>query len=134
MESLPSAIVDFIQLLRPLFRVEVFTSFWYLMLGILIGEAKCGTAQASVFAGADYWPQRLSDLFCRPKLLYQAVMAKLVEVALASLSPAGLPTRLFWIADATYAEKPYAKRTASLGLLHRTQRVVGRAKHLKGHC
>ena len=39
MESLPPAIVDFIQLLRPLLRAEVFTSFSYLMLGILIGEA-----------------------------------------------------------------------------------------------
>ena len=54
MESLPSAIVDFIQLLRPLFRAEVFTSFSYLMLGILIGEAKDGTARASVFAGPTY--------------------------------------------------------------------------------
>lgn len=134
MESLPSAIVDFIHLLRPLFRVEVFTSFRYLMLGILIGEAKYGTARASVFADADYWPQRLSDLFCRHKLSHQAFMAKLVEVALASLYPSGLPTRLFWIADSTYAEKPYAKRTASIGLFHRTKRVVGRAKHLKGHC
>jgi hypothetical protein len=134
MESLPAAIVDFIHLLRPLFRVEVFTSFCYLMLGILIGEAKYGTARASVLAGSAYWPQRLSDLLCRHKLSHQAFMAKLVEVALASLYPAGLPTRLFWIADSTYAEKPYAKRTASIGLFHRTKRVVGRAKHLKGHC
>jgi DDE family transposase len=134
MESLPSAIVDFIHLLRPLFRAEVFTSFWYLMLGILIGEAKYGTARASVFAGADYWPQRLSDLFCRHKLSPQAFMAKLVEVALAHLYPAGLPARLFWIADSTYTEKPYAKRVASVGLFHRTKHVAGQAKHLKGHC
>src|SRR5262245_60042893 len=134
MESLPSAIVDFIHLLRPLFRVEVFTSFCYLMLGIVIGEAQYGTARARVFAGADYWPQRLSDLFCRHKLSHQAFMAKLVEVALASRYPAGLPMRLFWIADSPYAEKPYAKRTAAIGWCHRTQRVGGRAKHLKGHC
>src|SRR5215510_12447050 len=134
MESLPPAIVDFIHLLRPLFRAEVFTSFSYLMLGILIGEAKYGTARASVFAGPDYWPQRLSDLFCRHKLSHQAFMAKLVEVALASLYPAGLPARLFWIADATYTEKPYAKRIASIGLFHRTKRVTGQAKHLQGHC
>ena len=134
MESLPSAIVDFIQLLRPLFRAEVFTSFCYLMLGILIGEAKDGTARASVFAGPDYWPQRLSDLFCRHKLSHQAFMAKLVEAALACLYPTGLPARLFWIADSTYAEKPYAKRVASVGLFHRTKRVAGHAKHLQGHC
>src|SRR5919197_2749739 len=134
MESLPSVIVDFIQLLRPLFRAEVFTSFSYLMLGILIGEAKYGTARASVFAGPDYWPQRLSDLFCRHKLSHQAFMAKLVEAALACLYPTGLPARLFWIADSTYAEKPYAKRVASVGLFHRTKRVAGQAKHLQGHC
>ncbi len=95
MESLPSELVSFITLLRPLFRAEVFVSFCYLMVGILIGEAKAGTVRASVFAGADYWPQRLSDLLCRPKLSPQAFMAKLAEVALASLYPAGLPARLF---------------------------------------
>ena len=134
MESLPPAIVDFIQLLRPLFRAEVFTSFSSLMLGILIGEAKYGTARASVFAGPDYWPQRLSDLFCRHKLSHQAFMAKLVEGALACLYPAGLPARLLWMADSTYTEKPYAKRMASVGLFHRTKRVAGQAKHLQGHC
>jgi hypothetical protein len=61
-------------------------------------------------------------------------MAKLVEVALASLYPAGLPRRLFWIADSTYTEKPYTKRRASVSLFHRTKRVGGQAKHLKGHC
>ena len=134
MESLPPAIVDFIHLLRPLCRAEVFTSFSYLRLGLLIGEAKYGTARASVFAGPDDWPQRLSDLFCRHKLSHQACMAKLVDGALACLYPAGLPARLFWIADSTYAEKPYAKRMASGGLFHRPKRVAGQAKQLQGHC
>ena len=68
MESLPSAIVDFLQLLRPLFRAEVFTSFSYLMLGILIGEAKYGTARASVFAGPNYWVVYLSPADNSPRL------------------------------------------------------------------
>ena len=134
MESLPSELVSFIALLRPVFRAEVFVSFCYLIVGILIGEAKAGTVRASVFAGPTYWPQRLSDLFCHHKLSHQAFMAKLVEIALASRYPAGLPARLFWIADATYAEKPYAKRIASIGLFHRTKRVAGQAKQLQGHC
>jgi hypothetical protein len=134
MESLPAELVSCIELFRPLFRAEVFASFGYLMMGILIGEAKYGTVRASVFAEADYWPQRLSDLFCRHKLSHQAFMAKLGEVALAYLYPGGLPKRLFWIADSTHADKPYAKRVASVGVFHRTKRVAGRAKHLKGHC
>jgi hypothetical protein len=133
MESLPSELVSFMALLRPLFRAEVFASFCYLIVGILIGEAKAGTVRASVFAGAGDWPQRLSDLCCRHKLSHQALMAKLVEVALASLYPAGLPARLLWIADATYTEKPSAKRMASIGLFHCTKRVAGQAKHLQGH-
>src|SRR5262249_8552634 len=68
LESLSSELVSFIVLLRPLFRAEVFASFCYLIVGILIGEAKAGTVRASVFAGAGYWPQRLSALFCRHKL------------------------------------------------------------------
>jgi hypothetical protein len=43
-----------------------------------------------------------------------------------------LPERLFWIANATHTEKPYAEISASTGLLHRTKRVMVRAKHLKG--
>jgi hypothetical protein len=40
MESLPSELVSFIQQLRPLMRVEVFNSFCFLLMGVLIGEAK----------------------------------------------------------------------------------------------
>ena len=134
MESLPSALTTILQTFRPLMRVEVFTSFCYLLTGLLIGEAKAGTVRASVFAPADYWPQRLSDLFCRHKLSGQALMAHLAEVVLTTLYPQGLPERVFWIADATYTEKPYARHVASVGWFHRLKYVAGRAKNLRGHC
>src|SRR5438309_3132150 len=134
MNSLPSEIAQFILHFAGLFRTEVFDSFIYLFLGLLMGEAKSGTVRASVFAPADYQPQRLSDLFARHKLSHQAFMAKLVAVVLGYLYPSGLPKRLFWIADSTQTEKPYAERVASLGWFHRTKRVAGRSKKLKGHC
>jgi hypothetical protein len=134
LNSLPSEITNFIQLFRPLFRAEVFETFCLLLTGLLIGEAKFGTVRSSVFADADYQPQRLSDFFCRHQLSHQAFMSKLVAVALALLYPAGLPARLFWIADSTTADKPFADHVASIGLFHRSKQVVGRAKHLKGHC
>jgi hypothetical protein len=134
MDSLPLQLISFINQLRPLMRREVFDTLVLLLTGILIGEAKHGTVRASVFASGDYWPQRLSDLFCRHKLSHQALMAELARLALSQLYPQGLPRRLFWIADATHTEKPYAERVASTGLFHRTKRVMGRAKHLKGHC
>jgi hypothetical protein len=134
MDNLPPLLLAILQAFRPLMRSEVFASFCYLLAGLLIGAAKAGTARASVFAPADYWPQRLSDLFCRHKLSGQALMAKLVEVALSHLYPQGLPGRLFWIADATYTEKPYAHHIASVDWFHRLKYVAGRAKNLKGHC
>ena len=134
MDSLPFVLTTILHAFQPLMRVEVFESFGYLLTGLLIGEAKAGTARASVFAPAEYWPQRLSDLFCRHQLSAQALMAKLVVLALAWLYPQGLPPRLFWLADATYTEKPYAQRIASVGVFHRLKRVKGRAKHLRGHC
>src|SRR5262249_3348558 len=70
-------------------RAEVFTSFGYLLTGLVIGEVKAGTVRASVFAPADYWPQRLSDLFCRHKLSGQALMAHLTTIALTALYPQG---------------------------------------------
>ena len=134
MDSLPAELSSFISQLRPLMRAEVFDSFTFLLLGILVGDAKHGTVRASVFAPADYQPQRLSDLFCRHKLSHQAFMARLASLALATLYPSGLPARLFWLADATQTEKPYAQRVASIHWFHRTKQIAGRAKQLKGHC
>jgi hypothetical protein len=134
MDSLPAEIIGFLQPLRPLMRLEVFHSFVLLLAGILIGEAKHGTVRASVLANSDYQPQRLSDLFCCHRLSHQRLMAALAQLALGQLYPQGLPARLYWIADSTHTEKPYAQRIASTGLFHRTKRVVGRARHLVGHC
>ena len=134
MDSLPPALLDFISIFRPLLRAEVFESFTYLLCGLLIGEAKHGTVRASVFAPAAYQPQRLSDLFCRHKLSRQALMARLTEHVLTLLYPSGLPARLFWLADSTLTEKPFVRRVASVDLFHRAKRVIGRAKHLQGHC
>ena len=134
MESLPPELISFISTLRPLFRAEVFDSFCFLLTGLLIGEAKHGTVRASVFAPADYQPQRLSDLFCRHRLSHQAFMAALARLALLRLYPAGLPARLFWLADSTHTEKPFAERVSGLHWFHRTKRVAGRTNKLKGHC
>jgi hypothetical protein len=134
MDSLPLALTTILSAFAPLMRAEVFASFGYLLTGILIGEAKAGTVRASVFAPAEYWPQRLSDLFCRHKLSGQALMAQLTTVVLTTLYPQGLPQRLFWIADATYTEKPYAHHVASVDWFHRLKYVAGRAKALKGQC
>lgn len=134
MDSLPPEIVLYIVKFVGLFRTEVFESFLYLFFGVLVGEAKHGTVRASVFAPANYQPQRLSDLFCLHKLSHQAFMAKMVEVALSYIYRNVLPERLFWIADSTHTEKPHSKKVASLGWFHRTKKVDGRGKNLKGHC
>lgn len=134
MDSLPLALTTILLSFQPLRRAEVFHSFCYLLTGILIGEAKAGTVRASVFAPADYWPQRLSELFCRHQLSGQALMAHLASLTLQTLYPHGLPERLFWIADATYTEKPYAQHVASVDWFHRLKAVAGRTKALKGHC
>jgi hypothetical protein len=134
MDSLPVGVTTILYAFQPLMRAEVFQSFCYLLTGVLIGEAKAGTVRASVFAPADYWPQRLSDLFCRHKLSGQALMARLTTITLRTLYPQGLPARLFWIADATYTEKPYAQHVASVDWFHRLKYVAGRAQALKGHC
>ena len=89
MDSLPFALTTILQTFQPLMRAEVFSSFGYLLTGLLIGEVKAGTVRASVFAPAEYWPQRLSDLFCRHKRSGQALMAHLASLALALLYPRG---------------------------------------------
>jgi len=132
MDRLPAELVSFLQALRPLFRAEVFVSFGYLMAGILRGEAKSGTVRARVFARAGSWPPRLSELFCRHQRAPQGFLAALTALAWQSLYPGSRPIRLLWMADATSAENPYSQRIASRGRLHRTKRVVGQARHLRG--
>ena len=134
MNILPSVIIQLLENFRPLMRVEVFETFTLLLTGLLVGEAKHGTVRSSVFAPADYQPARISDFFTTHRVSPQKLMAKLTELVLRLRHGGALPERLFWIADSTHTEKPYAERIASLGLFHRTKRVVGRAKHLKGHC
>lgn len=134
MDILPPQLIAFIAPFRPLMRKEVFDTFKLLVTGLLIGEAKAGAVRASVLAGGDFQPQRVSDFFCRHRISPQALMAHLVAALLRALYSEGLPARLFWIADSTTTEKPYAECVASVGLFHRTKRLVGRAQHLQGHC
>jgi hypothetical protein len=131
---LPSEITQLLANFRPLMRVEVFETFILLITGLLVGEAKHGTVRSSVFAPGDYQPARISDFFTTHRVSPQKLMAKLTEVVLRSCYGGKLPERMFWIADSTQTEKPYAEKIASLGLFHRSKRVVGRAQHLKGHC
>lgn len=60
-------------------------------------------------------------------------MVKLIELVFWLCYGGELPERMFWIANTTHTEKPYTEKIASLSLFHRANRVVGRAKHLKGH-
>lgn len=134
MNILPSVIIQLLETFRPLMRVEVFETFTLLITGLLIGEAKHGTVRSSVFAPADYQPARISDFFTTHRVSPQKLMAQLTALVLRLGYGGVLPERLFWIADSTQTEKPYAEKIASLGLFHRTKRVIGRAKHLQGHC
>lgn len=134
MNILPSEIIQLLENFRPLLRLEVFETFTLLITGLLVGEAKHGTVRASVFAPADYQPARISDFFTTHRVSPQKLIAKLTELVVRSRYGSDLPKRMFWIADSTNTEKPYAEKIASLGLFHRTKRIVGRAKHLKGHC
>jgi hypothetical protein len=133
-ESLPFELISFISSFRPLFRVEVFETFSYLMTGLLIGEAKHGAVRSSVFAPSNYCPQRISDLFTRYKLSHKDFIQVLVNLVLCEIYRFGLPGRLFWIIDTTYTEKPYSKKIQDVRLWRRTKQIAGRAKHLKGHC
>ncbi len=130
MNILPSVIIQLLENFRPLMRVEVFETFTLLLTGLLVGEAKHGTVRSSVFAPADYQPARISDFFTTHRVSPQKLMARFTELVLRLCHSETLLERMFWIADSTHTEKPYAEKIASLGLFHRTKRVVGRAKHL----
>ena len=102
MDILPSALENCIHSFRPLLRAEVFATFYYLLVGLLIGEAKFGTVRSSVFAPFDYQPARVSDFFRTHRVSPQALMAELTALILRLLYGGELPERLFWIADSTH--------------------------------
>lgn len=134
MDILPPEILFLLENFRPLMRIEVYQTFLLLMSGLLVGEAKHGTVRSSVFATSEYQPSRISDFFTTHRVSPQKMMAQTTEMVLRLCCGAELPGRMFWIADSTLTEKPHAQKIASLGLFHRSKRVVGRANHLKGHC
>jgi hypothetical protein len=113
-------IIQLLENFRLLMRVEVFETFILLIAGLLVGEAKHGTVRSSVCAPADYQPARISDFFTTQRVSPQKLMAKLTELVLRLCYGGTLPERLFWIADSTQTEKPYAEKIASLGLFHRS--------------
>lgn len=108
MNILPSEIIQWLENFRPLMRLEVFETFTLLITGLLVGEAKHGTVWASVFAPADYQPARISDFFTTHRVSPQKLIAKLTELVVRSRYGSDLPKRMFWIADSTNTEKPYA--------------------------
>ena len=134
MNILPFEVQIIIENFRQLMRHEVFETFYLLMTGILIGEAKHGTVRSSVFARANYQPARISDFFRIHRLSAQEIMAKIAEEIIRKLYRRELPRRMFWIADTTLSEKVYAKKIASVGIFHRTKLITGRNRSLKGHC
>jgi hypothetical protein len=134
MEILPNAFVECLETFRPLLRHEVFLTFTYLMTGLLAGEAKYGAVRASVFAPADYQPARTSDFFTTHRVSPQRLMAALVQLMLRLVYREKRPLHLFWIGDSTLTEKPYAAQISGVRWFHRSKRVAGRGKNLKGHC
>lgn len=134
MEILPEVFTQCLAVFRPLLRAEVYLTFTYLMTGLLVGEAKWGAVRASVFAPADYQPARTSDFFTTQRVSPQRLMAALAALVLRLVYGQAWPTHLFWLADSTTTEKPFADKVAGVHWFHRTKRVAGRAKNLKGHC
>lgn len=134
MEILPEAFTQCLAVFRPLLRAEVYLTFTYLVTGLLVGEAKWGAVRASVFAPAAYQPARTSDFFTPQRVSPQRLMAALAALVLRLVYGQARPTHLFWLADSTTTEKPFADKVAGVHWFYRTKRVAGRAKNLKGHC
>ena len=134
MSILPEALSQCLAVFRPLLRHEVYLTFTYVMTGLLAGEAKWGAVRASVFAPATYQPSRISDFFTTHRVSPQRLMAALAALVLRQVYGAALPTRLFWIADSTTTEKPYAEQVTGVHWFHRTKRIAGGAQNLQGQC
>ena len=133
MDSGPLARAPILPIVQPRMRAEGFTSFGDLLTGLLIGEVKAGTVRARVFAPADYWPQRLWDLFCRHQRSGQAGMTHHEASPALALSP-GSARALGVDCRGDLHRKALGPARCLDRLVFSPQAVAGRTKPLKGHC
>jgi len=130
--ALPPALQTTLQPFRFLFHAETWPVFLCLVLGLLTGHATLACVRASLLTTSVKWHQ-CCDFYRRARWSRTAFLRATTSLVLRALYPAGLPARLWWVADTTTSDKPSARKVFGIRQFWRSARRPGQAATHQGH-
>src|SRR5947208_14987403 len=85
---------------RALFHADTWPVFLCVLAGLLTGHTALACVRASLLSADVRWRQ-CCDLYRRARWSRTAFLRATTALVLQALYPAGLPARLWWVADTT---------------------------------
>ena len=130
--ALPAALQRALWPFRSLFHADTWPVFLCVLTGLLTGHPTLACVRASLLATGVKWHQ-CCDFFRRAGWSRTAFLRATASLVLRALYPAGLPARLWWVADTTTSDKPSARRVFGIRRFWRGCRRPGQAPTHQGH-
>src|SRR5919199_4351500 len=134
--ALPPALQTALQPFRFLFHADTWPVFLCVLTGLLTGHTTLACVRASLLLSGVAWHQ-CCDFYRRARYAQRAPGAAFLRattsLVLHTLSPAGLPARLWWVADTTTSDKPSARQVFGIRRFWRHCRRPGQAAVHQGH-
>ena len=130
--ALPPALHTALQPFRFLFHADTWPVFLCVLTGLLTGHTTLACVRASLLTADVKWHQ-CCDFYRRARWSRTAFLRATTALVLRALYPAGLPARLWWVADTTTSDKPSAKRVFGIRRFWRGCRRPGQAPTHQGH-
>jgi hypothetical protein len=130
--ALPPALHSALAPFRFLFHADTWPVFLCVLTGLLTGHTTLACVRASLLVSTVAWYQ-CCDFFRRARWSRAGFLRATTTLVLQALYPAGLPTRLWWVADTTTSDKPSAKQVFGIRQFWRGCRRPGQAPTHRGH-
>jgi hypothetical protein len=130
--ALPAALQPALRPFRFLFHADTWPVFLCVLTGLLTGHTTLACVRASLLTPAVAWYQ-CCDFYRRARWSRAAFLRATTSLVLRALYPAGLPARLWWVADTTTSDKPSARRVFGIRRFWRGCRRPGQAPTHRGH-
>src|SRR5215213_2281633 len=130
--ALPAALHTALAPFRFLFHADTWPVFLCVLSGLLTGHTTLACVRASLLTADVTWHQ-CCDFYRRARWSRTAFLRATTGLVLNTLYPAGLPARLWWVADTTTSDKPSARKVFGIRRFWRGCRRPGQAPTHQGH-
>ena len=130
--ALPPALQTALAPFRFLFHADTWPVFLGVLAGLLTGHTTLACVRASLLTAGVKWHQ-CCDFYRRARWSRTAFLRATTALVLQTLYPAGLPARLWWVADTTTSDKPSARKVFGIRRFWRHCRRPGQAPVHQGH-